>query len=305
MMGDCAQNADVDVEQELSWKSGSALMKTQGAESSCRRDFVRADLAVGILFQNPGSEVTWQLDGKRVLAKTWSPTAASHDLVILPPGCEFHAHCRGSGEGLWLFLDPQSVAADDRAQSFFRRAAVNCSWTRDKLAWMVASEIRKECKNDFPRGPTFLENAAMTFVTQLAYILDGVVPPCDRVRALGDTKLKEVIEYIDCNLHRNITLSELSALVQLTPRYFCSAFKGVMGQPPHQYLIERRVERACALLCDPNLSLSSIALIVGFNSQSHLNVHFRRIVGVTPARYRMETPVSRGGRGLGVSRSPG
>jgi AraC family transcriptional regulator len=294
VMGDHAQNSEVDVEEELSWMSGSVLMKTQAAHSSCQRDFIRADLAVGILFQNPGSEVTWQLDGKRVLAKSWSPTAVSHDLVILPPGCEFHAHCRGGGEGLWLFLDPQTVARDDRGRLFFRRATVDYSWTKDKLAWMVASEIRKECRNAFPRGPTFLESAAMTFVTQLAYVLDGAVPPCERVRTLRDPQLKEVVEYIDCNLHRNITLSELSALVQLTPRYFCTAFKLVMGQPPHQYLIERRIERARALLGDPNLSLSNIALIVGFSSQSHLNVHFRRIVGVTPSRYRMETQVNRG-----------
>jgi AraC family transcriptional regulator len=106
-------------------------------------------------------------------------------------------------------------------------------------------------------------------------------------------KLKEVIGYIDSNLHRNVTLSELSSLVQLTPGYFCGAFKQAMGRPPHQYLIEQRVERARRLLADPELSVTDVALIVGFNSQSHMNNHFRRIVGVTPARYRVETQAGR------------
>lgn len=75
-------------------------------------------MAVGLVFQNPGSEVTWQLDGRRVLAKTWSQTVVSRDLVVLPHGCEFHARCQGSGQGLWLFLDPQSVADDERVRSF-------------------------------------------------------------------------------------------------------------------------------------------------------------------------------------------
>jgi AraC family transcriptional regulator len=279
---------EVDVEQQLGWQSGSALMKTQAARSYCQRDFRRNDLAVGILFQNPGSEVTWHLDGKLVLAKAWSPKAISRDLVVLPPGCEFHARCQGSGQGLWLFLDPQSITSDDRVQSFIKRMTVDYSWTKDRLAWMVASEIRKECKNGFPRGAMFLESAAMIFVTQLAYVLDEAVPHFEPIRALSDTKLRAIIDYIDSNLDRNITLSELSAIVQLTPRYFCGAFKQAIGRPPHQYLIEQRVERARVLLQDPNLSLIDVALIVGFNSQSHLNDHFRRIVGITPARYRSE-----------------
>ncbi|MBO0754287.1 MAG: helix-turn-helix transcriptional regulator [Bradyrhizobiaceae bacterium] len=291
--GDHTQHGDGDVEQELGWTSGSALMKTQVATSSCQRDFIRTDLAVGVLFQAPGSEVTWELDGKSVLGKVWSGTTVSHDLVILPPGCEFHARCRGSGQGLWLFVDPRSVASDVRVQSFLKRATVNCSWTKDKLAWMIACEIRKECQNNFPRGPMFLESAAMTFISQLAYIIDGAICSSKQVRALSDEKLKYIIDYIDDGLHRNITLAELSALVQLTPRYFCSAFKEAMGRPPHQYLIEQRIERARTLLQHPGLSLTEVALTLGFNSQSHLNSHFRRIVGLTPARYRHENQSNR------------
>lgn len=276
---------DRDVEQQLSWKTGSALMKIQAANSSCSRDFLRDDLAIGILFQNPGSEVTWQLDGRRVLAKAW-PQALSHDLVVVPPGCEFHARCRGSGEGLWLFLDAGALDDDDRLRSFATRAVVNSSWVKDRLARLVVSELRKECRNVFPRGAMFLESAAMTFVTQLAHVIDGAVPQFDHGRALSGVKLREITDYIDVNLHRNVTLSELAALVHLTPRYFCGAFKEATGLPPHQYLIGQRVERAQALLMNRSLSLSDVALTVGFNSQSHLSSHFRRIVGVTPARWR-------------------
>lgn len=261
-------------------------MKIQAANSSCSRDFLRDDLAIGILFQNPGSEVTWQLDGRRVLAKAWPQAVLSHDLVVVPPGCEFHARCRGSGEGLWLFLDPESFGDDDRLRSFAAKAVVNASWVKDRLARLVVSEIRKECRTLFPRGAMFLESAAMTFVTQLAHVIDGVAPPAEHGRALSEAKLREITGYIDSNLHRNVTLSELAALVQLTPRYFCGAFRQATGLPPHQYLIGQRVERAQALLMDRSLSLSEVALMVGFNSQSHLNSHFRRIVGVTPARWR-------------------
>lgn len=63
-------------------------------------------------------------------------------------------------------------------------------------------------------------------------------PPVDHDRPLGDAILREIVDYIHSNLHRNVTLSELSALVHLTPRYFCGVFKQATGRPPHQYLIE-------------------------------------------------------------------
>jgi AraC family transcriptional regulator len=279
---------DAFVEQQLSWISGSALMRTQSAGSSCQRAFLRTDLAIGVLFQNPGSEVNWRLDGKQALAKAWTQTTSSHEMIILPPGCEFRARCQGSGQGLWLFIDPETVTCDDRVVALAKKPMVDGAWTKDRLSWMILSEIRKECANGFPRGPMFLENAAAVFVAQLGYVLYDAAPRIEPSRALSDTKLAMVIEYIEANLHRNITLSELANLVELTPRYFCAAFKEATGRPPHQYQIERRIERAKALLHKPSISLIDVALMVGFSSQSHLNDYFRRIVGVTPARYRTE-----------------
>ncbi len=276
-------------EEQLSWTGGSALMRTQAAGGSCRRDFLRSDLAIGIAFQNPGSEVNWRLDGREALAKTWTTTTTSHELVLLPPGCEFNVRCWGSGQGVWLFIDPQSFDLDSRVETFAKKPLVDASWTRDRLSWMILSEIRKECATGFPRGPMFLENAATVFVTQLAYVLDDATPRFEPTRALSDANLAMVIEYIEENLHHNITLTALASLVELTPRYFCAAFKQATGRPPHQFQIERRVERAKALLQRPDLSLIDVALMVGFSSQSHLNEYFRRIVGVTPARYRTKT----------------
>jgi AraC family transcriptional regulator len=287
--GDRRPINETDTEEQLSWTSGSALMATQGAHSGCCRDFLRNDLAIGILvFEGSSFEVTWRMDGRLVLDKRWSPTAASRDLVVLPPGCEFQARCRGSGQGLWLFIDPQTLIDDEHVKSFSERATVDCSWSRDRLSRALVSEIKTECTNGFPRGPMFLERAAMLFVTQLASVLDDATPRFEPTRALCGSKVRMVMDYFECNLHRNITLSEVSALVGLTPRYFCAAFKEAMGRPPHQFQIERRVERAKSLLRDPNLSLTDVALIVGFNSQSHLGGYFRRVTGMTPARYRSD-----------------
>lgn len=283
-----SQIGESSKEEHLLWTNGSTLMRTQSASGSCQRNFVRNDIALGICFQKPGSEVHWRVDGKRALDKSWTTLNGSRDLLIVPAGCELSCSCRGSGEGLWLFLDAQAFDHDNRMRSFLEKVTVNCSWTKDRLACLIACEIKKESGNGYPRGPMFFENAAMIFVTQLAYLLDKGKSQSETIRALCDLKLNAIIEYIEVNLHRNVTLSELARLANLSPRYFCGAFKEAMGRPPHQFQIERRVERAKSLLNHSNLKVTDVALTVGFSSQSHLNEYFRRIVGITPARYRLE-----------------
>jgi len=248
---------------------------------------VRSDLAIGICYPNAGSAVQWHVDGQPVLDKVCGLDTRSRDLIILPAGCEFVGRCCGSGQGLWLFISPQSLDPKSRIREFAQKPRVDCSWARDRWAWMIATQLRNECLKDFPRGPLFLESASMALVAQLAYLLDKAAPTnVEAIRPLRGPKLQMVLEYIDSNLEHNITLTELAGLVQLTPRYFCEVFKRAMGRPPHQFQIERRIERAKCLLKQTSVTLSELALKVGFSSQSHLNLYFRRIVGITPARYR-------------------
>jgi AraC family transcriptional regulator len=68
--------------------------------------------------------------------------------------------------------------------------------------------------------------------------------------------------------------------------HFFKAFRQSMGVSPNQYLLERRVERAKALLARTELSIADIALRVGFSRQSHFATTFRRLAGTTPRVYR-------------------
>jgi AraC family transcriptional regulator len=285
---ECAPNSEATSDVKSSWADGSVHLRTQSAQHRCERRLLRTELAIGICFQKPGSAVQWDVDGKPVLDKIWPSKGGSRDLVILPAGHEFVGRCRGSGQGLWLFIGPQSIDHNSRIMAFAQQARIDCSWAHDRLSWMIALELKNECSNGFPRGSMFLQSASMALLAQLAYIFDKVEPQVESTRALSGPKLSLVLEYIESNLDRNVTLAELAGLVELTPRYFCEVFRRAMGRPPHQYQIEQRIERAKSLLHQPYMPLIDIALRVGFSSQSHLNVYFRRIVGVTPARYRSD-----------------
>jgi AraC family transcriptional regulator len=285
---ECRSHREVMTDVKSAWAEGSVHFRTLSAGGCCERTIVRKELAIGICFQSPGSEVKWHLDGKPVLDKVWTSGGGSRDLIILPAGHEFVGRCRGSGQGLWLFIDTESISHNSRVKAFAEKARIDYSWAQDRLSWTIATELRKECATGFPRGSMFLQSASVALLAQLAYIFDRATPEVEPRRALSKLKLSLVLEYIESNLDHNVTLSELAGLVELTPRYFCEVFRRAMGRPPHQFQIEQRIERAKSLLHQPFMSLSDIALGVGFSSQSHLNVYFRRIVGVTPAHYRSE-----------------
>jgi len=93
---------------------------------------------------------------------------------------------------------------------------------------------------------------------------------------------KQIVDFIEANLDRNISLTQLAEIVRLSPYHFAHLFKKSTDISPHQYLILRRIERAKQLIVIGNLSLAAIAQTVGFASQGHFTYHFKRLVGVTP-----------------------
>jgi AraC family transcriptional regulator len=103
---------------------------------------------------------------------------------------------------------------------------------------------------------------------------------------LPGSRLRRVIGYIDSNLHRELSLSELSAVVRMSPYHFARLFKRSTGMAPHQFVVRRRIERASALLATPGLSIRAIASAVGFKASGHFSTTFRRLTGVTPSARR-------------------
>src|ERR1700761_8119986 len=105
---------------------------------------------------------------------------------------------------------------------------------------------------------------------------------------LAAWQVLRVRAYIDSNLHRAIHIRDLSAVARRSPAHFSRKFKLAVGEPPHAYVVKRRLERACHLMVTSSESLSEIALSVGFSDQAHLCRLFRRAFGQSPSIWRRE-----------------
>ena len=98
--------------------------------------------------------------------------------------------------------------------------------------------------------------------------------------------MQQVLDYIHTHLDRDLSLTELAEVINISPTYFASLFKQTIEISPHQYVIQQRVERAKTMLTKTDLAIADIALQVGFSSQSHLTQQFKHLTGMTPKQVR-------------------
>ena len=90
------------------------------------------------------------------------------------------------------------------------------------------------------------------------------------------------------DLTRKPSLERLASAARLSTFHFCRAFRQSTGVPPHKYMVQCRIERTKELMRDPDLSLTEIALRVGFADSSKFSSTFRRVTGMTPREFRKE-----------------
>jgi AraC-like DNA-binding protein len=114
-----------------------------------------------------------------------------------------------------------------------------------------------------------------------------------RLRQAGSTRIGlavwqqwVVAAYIEKHLAEPITVPALARFVHLSSQGFSGALKRSFGLPPHRYLVQKRIERAKALLASLACSITEIALALGFSQTSSFSARFRKLTGLSPTQYR-------------------
>lgn len=105
---------------------------------------------------------------------------------------------------------------------------------------------------------------------------------------LAGWQQRRVADYIEEHVADGVALSTLAQQARLSPYHFCRSFKRSFGVSPHRYHAMRRIERAKQLLARRDLSITAIALAVGFGDTSTFTAAYHRLTGQTPSQYRRD-----------------
>jgi AraC-like DNA-binding protein len=97
-------------------------------------------------------------------------------------------------------------------------------------------------------------------------------------------------DLIDARYREPLDVQTLARAARLSPAHFSREFRREFGEPPHQYLLIRRLERAAALLRTTDRSVADICLTVGLRSIGSFTTSFGRMFGMTPTQYRAAHP---------------
>jgi AraC-like DNA-binding protein len=100
-------------------------------------------------------------------------------------------------------------------------------------------------------------------------------------------------DLVDARYFERLDVSELARAAGLSRAHFSREFRRVFGEPPHTYLLTRRMERAAALLRTTDRSVADICVAVGLHSVGSFTTTFKRAFGVSPTAYRGSLPLRR------------
>jgi AraC family transcriptional regulator len=217
------------------------------------------------------------------------PPAGS--ILVIPAGCPVRWRWSGRNDSLHVSLEPRLIARV-AAESFELDPARVEVPPLDRLDLPQLRDAMLAVDDELMAGAVGGDLAAESLANVLAVFLIRHVsaprrPARDRDGKLPQGKLRSVVEYVEDHLDASLTLEELAAVARLSPYHFARQFRAATGLPPYQFVIARRVERARQILQqDGKLPLAQVASRAGFSDQSQFSRHFKRLIGVTPGRFR-------------------
>lgn len=151
------------------------------------------------------------------------------------------------------------------------------------LQWGINEvEIMKSYRLDLTQGITYVEYKQLI----IKIIEDGF----DRLNGIKKNKYKteviDVIEYLNKNAYKKISLSEIARLVNLNESYLCRTFKKETGQGITEYINNLKIDKAKEILKSSDILVKEVSIQIGIDNPYYFNRLFKKIVGITPGEYQ-------------------
>jgi AraC-like DNA-binding protein len=174
------------------------------------------------------------------------------------------------GEGFFEHLQPHDDVLLDRLRELYRAHLHNQlqpNWLQEKLREVLGALVRSDRKlrSKIARLP--------------------LARPTTRLEIFR--RVRVALDFLESNYpDSGLSLEVLAEQACLAPHHFLRSFKQVVGQTPHQYLLQLRLEKGRRLLTQGSFTVAQVAWLVGFESWEQFSRQFRRHFGTTPGAVR-------------------
>ena len=101
-----------------------------------------------------------------------------------------------------------------------------------------------------------------------------------------NTYIKDVIDYVEKNVKKNITLEEVAKYINITPHYLSKIFKKYVGVNFVTFITDKKIEIAKKMLIDEDIPIVNISIELSYNQPNYFSKVFKSKVGITPSEYR-------------------
>jgi len=239
---------------------------------------------VVVTYYGAAQNTLWRHGARRMASRT-RPGAIS----LIPAGADGRGDLDGAVEVSHVYIPDGRLKAV--ADSLARGAGTDLAarlCVDDPVTGRLLEILGIEADHRDPTSSLFVEQAVDLLCTQLlrAHSTAQIRAQPEIRRGLVDWQVRRVTTYMMDFLDDEIRLDDLAAQVNLSRFHFCRAFRLATGQTPHQWLMGLRLTRARLLLADPVLSVTAVALAVGFQTPGAFSQSFRRFAGMTPTEFR-------------------
>jgi AraC family transcriptional regulator len=222
--------------------------------------------------------------------KHYRGSAVHGDIDIIPPHTPSRWEMLDSNDNSFLLILPSRLlstaahaASLDPSHIDFRDRFQIRDAELESLGWAMKREIETGSAS----GPLYLDGLAIAATSRIiSRHSSAALPESTRRPRLEGRRLKRVLTLIEDELSSALTMDRIASVAGFSTSHMAALFREATGIPVHRYVIDRRLERAGALLRDTNLPIAEIAQAVGFAHQSHMDRHMRRRLGASPIAIR-------------------
>lgn len=197
------------------------------------------------------------------------------------PAGEVHADLYGDPAVSCFFIEPEEQWLEG-----MRRYSVSLSepsvFQSNSLVCLLM-KIRREARHADALSPLVIEGLMLEVIAETARFAGAAA------ERQGPRWLKEVRVILHDRFSERLTLSDIGKSVGIHPVYLASVFRQHYRCSVGEYLRRLRIEFACREISTTDAPLAQIALAAGFPHQSQFTRTFKRVIGLTPARYRSHT----------------